>query len=153
MNLFEINKEIMDCVDTDTGELLDEEKFNALQLSLEDKLEGLGCWIKNLEAEAVALKAEEEAFKDRRQHIERKIADKKKYLTNFLNGQKFESPKVKISFTRSSPLEIAKGTVIPKEYMRYKDPEVDKVKLKKAVKEGLQLEGVQIVERLNLQIK
>ena len=62
MNLFEINQEIMSCVDMETGELLDEEKFAALQINMNDKLEGLGCWIKNLEADAAALKAEELAL-------------------------------------------------------------------------------------------
>lgn len=153
MNLFEINQEIMSCVDAETGELLDEERFTELQISMTDKLEGLGCWIKNLEAEAAALKAEEQAFAERRKSVERQIANKKQYLSNFLQGSPFETLRVKISFRKSETLEVSDDAKIPEEFLKYKQPEVDKIYLKKAVKEGLVLEGVQLVQKQNLQIK
>lgn len=153
MNLFEINQEIMSCVDTETGELLDEEKFAALQIDMQDKLEGLGCWIKNLEADATALKAEEQAFAERRKSVERQIANKKQYLSNFLDGEKFETLRVKISFRKSESLEVSEEAKIPEEFLKYKEPEVNKVDLKKAVKAGLVLDGVQLVQKQNIQIK
>lgn len=153
MNLFEINQEIMSCVDMETGELLDEERFAELQISMTDKLEGLGCWIKNLEAEASALKAEEQAFAERRKSVERQIANKKQYLSNFLQGSPFETLRVKISFRKSETLEVSDDAKIPEEFLKYKEPEVNKADLKKAVKNGLVLEGVQIVQKQNLQIK
>lgn len=153
MNLFEINQEIMSCVDTETGELLDEEKFAALQIDMQDKLEGLGCWIKNLEADAAALKAEEQAFAERRKSVERQIANKKQYLSNFLDGEKFETLRVKISFRKSESLEVSEDAKIPEEFLKYKEPEVNKVDLKKAVKAGLVLDGVQLVQKQNIQIK
>lgn len=153
MNLFEINQEIMSCVDTETGELLDEEKFAALQIDMQDKLEGLGCWIKNLEADAAALKAEEQAFAERRKSVERQIANKKQYLSNFLDGEKFETLRVKISFRKSESLEVSEEAKIPEEFLKYKEPEVNKVDLKKAVKAGLVLDGVQLVQKQNIQIK
>ena len=61
-SLYEINQAIIDCMventDMETGEILDVQQLDALQMQLEDKLEGIGCWIKNLEAEAAAYKAE-----------------------------------------------------------------------------------------------
>ena len=153
MNLFEINQEIMSCVDTETGELLDEEKFAALQIDMQDKLEGLGCWIKNLEADAAALKAEEQAFAERRKSVERQITNKKQYLSNFLDGEKFETLRVKISFRKSESLEVSEEAKIPEEFLKYKEPEVNKVDLKKAVKAGLVLDGVQLVQKQNIQIK
>lgn len=153
MNLFEINQEIMACVDVETGELLDEERFAALQMDMKDKLEGLGCWIKNLEAEAVALKAEEQAFAERRKSVERQIANKKQYLSTFLQGNPFETLRVKISFRKSESLEVSEDAKIPEEFLKYKEPEVNKADLKKAVKNGLVLDGVQLVQKQNLQIK
>lgn len=153
MNLFEINQEIMSCVDTETGELLDEEKFAALQIDMQDKLEDLGCWIKNLEADAAALKAEEQAFAERRKSVERQITNKKQYLSNFLDGEKFETLRVKISFRKSESLEVSEEAKIPEEFLKYKEPEVNKVDLKKAVKAGLVLDGVQLVQKQNIQIK
>lgn len=153
MNLYQINQEILSCVDMESGELLDEEKFEALQITLEEKLEGMGCWIKNLEADAAALKAEEQALAERRKSVERTIANKKEFLTRFLNGRSFETSKVKISFRKSESLEVSDGAKIPEEYLRFKEPEVNKAELKKAVKNGLIVDGVQLVERQNLQLK
>ena len=155
MNLFQINQEILSCVDMESGELLDEAKFASLQIALEDKLEGLGCWIKNLEAEAAALKAEEDAFAERRKSVERQIKNKKEYLANFLQGSPFETLRVKISFRKSEYLDISEGAVIPAEYLKPKDPDIDKAGLKKAIKEGRidGLSGVQVLERQNIQIK
>ena len=36
MNLFDINREILDCIDAETGELLDIEKFDMLQLTMQE---------------------------------------------------------------------------------------------------------------------
>lgn len=153
MNLFEIDHEIMSCIDNETGELLDEAKFAALQMDMQRKLENLGCWVKNLEAEAAALKAEEQAFAERRKSIERQIENKKQYLANFLQGSPFETVRVKIFFRKSESLEVSESAKIPEEFLKYKAPEVNKAELKKAVKSGLILDGVQLIQKQNLQIK
>lgn len=153
MNLFEIDQEIMSCIDEESGELLDEEKFEELQIARAVKIENLGCWIKNLEAEAAALKAEEQAFNERRKSVERQIANKKQYLGRFLDGQKFETARVKMTFRKSESLEVADDAIIPAEFYKQKDPELNKADLKKAVKAGLEIDGVSIVEKQNLQIK
>ena len=41
--LYEINSAILDCVDLDTGEVIDEEKLTKLQLAFDDKVEGIAC--------------------------------------------------------------------------------------------------------------
>ena len=155
MNLFEINKEIMNCVDAETGELLDEERFEGLQMDMQTKLENLGCWIKNLESDAAALKAEETAFADRRKALERKTESIKKYLSTFLAGKAFETPKVKIGFRKSEVLEVDEGVegMLPDEFLRFKNPEINKADLKKAVKNGLKIDGVRLVSKENISIK
>ncbi len=153
MNLYEINHEIMSCWDEETGEILDVQKFDALHLALEDKLEGIGCYIKNLEAEAAALKAEEQAFAARRKRAENKAASLKNYLAGYLNGCPFETLRVKVSFRKSESLDISEGAVVPEEFLKHKEPEVDKAELKKAVKAGLVLDGVQLIQKQNIQIK
>lgn len=154
MNLFEINREILDCIDAETGELLDIEKFDMLQLTMQEKVENLGLWVKNLEADKEALKAEENAFKERRQSVERQIENKKKYLSAILNGSPFETARLKISFRKSEVLEIAPEAVIPEEWLKYKEPDVDKAGLKKAIKSGeVEIDGVSILQRQNIGIK
>ena len=153
MNLYEIHHEIMSCWDETTGEILDVQKFDSMQMALEDKLEAIGCYVKNLEAEAAALKTEEQAFAARRKRAENKAASLKNYLAGYLQGCPFETLRVKVSFRKSESLEVSEGAAIPEEFLRYKDPEVDKAELKKAVKAGLVLEGVQLIQKQNISIK
>lgn len=155
MNLYEINQEIMSCWDEETGEILDTQKFDEMQMALEDKLENIGCYIKNLKAEAVALDTEAKALAERGKKAKSKAANLENYLANFLQGSSFETLRVKISFRKSEYLDISEGAVIPTEYLKPKDPDIDKVALKKAIKEGRigDLVGVQILERHNIQIK
>ena len=61
-NLYEIDEQIMQCIDEDTGEILDMEKLNHLQMQQEQKIESLALWYKNLLSDAAALKAEKETF-------------------------------------------------------------------------------------------
>jgi hypothetical protein len=39
------------------------------------------------------------------------------------------------------------------DYLKFKEPEPDKTKIKKAIKDGVKLDGVQLIENYNIQIK
>ena len=62
MKLYEIDAAIMECIDLETGEIVDADRLTALQMEREQKLENVALWIKDLDAEAKALKAEEQSF-------------------------------------------------------------------------------------------
>ena len=153
MNLYAIDSAILDCVDAETGEIFDMDKFEELSLTRDAKVENICLWIKNLKAEAEALKAEKDAFAARQKAAENKMESLKRYISGYLEGTSFESAKVKVSFRKSESLEILEGAVIPDEYLKFKEPEVNKENLKKAIKGGLQIAGVSIVENQNIQIK
>lgn len=153
MNLYEINAAILECVDVETGEIFDIDKFEELEIAREAKIENICLWIKNLKAEAEALKAEKQAFEARQKSAENKMESLKRYITNYLGGTPYESAKVKVSFKKSESLEISDGAIIPDDFLRIKESEVNKVELKKAIKAGQKFAGVQIVEKNNIQIK
>lgn len=153
MNLYEIDNEILGCVDAETGEIFDEEKFESLAMERDKKLENIALWIKNLTAEAAALKAEKQAFADRQKAAENKIESLKSYMSAYLAGAKFETSKVKVSFRKSEYLDIAEGAAIPEQFLKYKEPDIDKTELKRAIKAGTEIPGVTIEERKNIQIK
>ena len=152
MNLYEIDQAIMDAIDPETGEIIDE-AFDSLVMTRNQKLENIGLYIKNLESDAAAFKAEKEAFAERQKAAENKAASLKRYLSDFLAGQKFETLRVKVSFRKSESLEVSEEAKIPEEFLRYKEPEINKADLKKAVKAGLVLDGVKLVEKSNISIK
>lgn len=151
--LYEINAAILDCVDMETGEIIDVEKLNELQMSFDTKVEGIACWIKNLISDAEAIKAERDSLMKREQSYKNKAESLKKYLQGVLDGQKFKTAKVSISYRKSDSVEIAEGAVIPPEYLKFSEPEVRKADIKQAIKAGMEFEGVCLVEKQNIQIR
>lgn len=160
MNLYEINAELEAAfnaaIDPETGEILDEsmaEQFEQLQVDRETKINNTACLIKNLKAEAAALKAERDAFAARQKAAEKKAEALTKYLSGFLNGEKFKSTEVSISWRKSESLEVTDLLQIPDEYLTYKMPEANKTAIKAAIKAGTEVPGVQIVQNMNMSIK
>lgn len=153
MNLYQINEEIMECVDTETGEIIDCERLDALQMERDVKIENIALWIKNLRSDVEALKAEEQALAGRRKAAENKAESLKKCLTRYLAGQKFSTAKVAVSFRRTSSVNITDLSVLPGQYLRYKDPEPDKTAIKNAVKAGETVAGAEIVSGQSISIK
>lgn len=161
MTLYEIDKTIMEVInngfafDEETGEItFDTSNLEALQLERDTKVENIACWIKNLKADIDGLKEEEKALKERRSVKENKIENLEKYLMLALNGEKFETSRVAISYRKSQVVEIADGVNLPEEYTRTKTTvEPDKTALKNALKGGAVIEGVELIEKNNITIK
>lgn len=157
-NLYELLENEM-VVDEETGEILFEESdIDNLLLTRDQKLENTACYIKNLMSDINDLKAEEKALNERRKAKEKKVERLKSYLSNSMlmfGDKKFETAKVVLSFRKSKQVEIADGAHIPQEYMTVKVEEnPNKTKLKDAIlKQGVVIDGVQVVEKENLQLK
>ena len=62
MNLYDIDNAILSCVDMETGEIIDAEKLDELKMEKERKIRNIACWVKELNAEAEALKKQKDAF-------------------------------------------------------------------------------------------
>lgn len=152
-NLYEINNQILECVDVETGEIVDVDKLQELQLQFDQKVEGIGCWIKNLLSEAKALKEEKDNLAARQKACENKAESLKEYLQTALGGQKFKTAKVSISYRKSESVDVSDISLLSDEYLKFKEPEADKTKLKKALKAGEDIKGAVLVEKNNIQIK
>lgn len=157
MTLYEIDKALMDFefeIDEETGEILNAADLDELQLAREQKIEGISLWIKNLEAEKEAVKHEKDNFADREKRLGKKIESLKGYLTYALDGQKFSTPKVVVSFRKSESVHITDEYLIPDEYKIFtvvKKP--DKGVIKDALKKGKEIMGCELIEKRNVQIK
>lgn len=155
MNLYEIEDAILDCVDTETGDILDIEKLEALEMERDAKVSSLACWVKELRADVAAIKAEKDAL-DKRMKAKKNLADRiLNYLQNFLNGAKFEDSRCVISYRASTSTEIAEDldlSMLPDEYKKI-TIEANKTAIGDALKKGIQIDGCALVKKSNIQIK
>lgn len=160
MKLYEIDWAIQSCLDPETGEVIDTEKLSALQMEREEKLENVALWVKNLEAEAEAYKAEKEAFATRERVARNKAEYLKTWLSHALQGKKFSTAKALVSFRTSEAVEVTDPEFFrmwaSKEnsaLLTYKLPEPNKTAIKEAIRKGQLVPGVQLVKRANISIK
>lgn len=151
--LYEIDSAIMACVDEETGEILDEEKLNTLLMERSRKLEGVALWIKNLESDAVAIKAERDALDKRMKSAENRARSLREWLKNALECQPFETARVRVSFRKSESTEIDED-VLDRKWCKEKITYTpDKTAIKNAIKAGQMVAGAKIVVNQNIQIK
>ena len=156
MNLYDIEYEITNCVDSETGEIIDEQRLDALQMAREKKIENILLWIKNLKSEAGAIREEEKKLADRRQSDEKKAESLTQYVQNVLNGEKFKTSRVVVSYRKSEAVIVDDLQLMQEtcdEYLKYKGPEPDKAKIKAALKDGITVPGCHLEERQNITIK
>ena len=159
MTIYEINNEIMNCVDMETGEVIDTDKLNDLQMERDAKIEDVALWIKELKAEAEAIKNEKQALADRKRVAENKVESLKNWLAYVLNGEKFKTAKCSISYRNSESVEVTEEGLEAlmrdhEDLLTYKTPEPNKKAIKDAIKnDGLTVAGVQLVQKTSTIIK
>ena len=149
MTIYEIDEKILNCIDLETGEIIDIDKLNELQFEKDAKIENVACWIKELKAEAEAIKAEKLVLAERQKVAENKAESLKKWLAFALNGEKFKTAKCSVSFRRSESVEVTEEGLeaLMKEHdelLTYKAPEPNKKAIKDAIKDGLSVQGVRL---------
>lgn len=161
MKLYEIDQALLDLTDPETGEILDISAFNALQMEREKKLEGMGCWIKDMDAEIDALKREEDALRMRRQKTMNRRRQVWTYLQQMLNGEKLKTARVAISYRKNPPSvkmededavfrwaqENGRGDLLRI------TAALDKTRLKEAISAGEVIPGAEVVQEIGMVIK
>ena len=85
--LIEASEALNNVFDEETGEVTDIDVFEALkaeidglQMARDQKISNVACWIKNLNAEAAAIKEEKQKLAKRQAVVENKSENLKKYL-------------------------------------------------------------------------
>lgn len=141
MNLYEITEKYASLfqnlqIDEETGEVLNSEELIIADKEFEEKAESYALFIKNLAAEATAIKEERKRLAEREKAVESK-AD--------IHLRKSSSVKI---------LDEENLLGIPEKYKRIKtEITADKAEIKKALSKGEVILGAEIVTNTNLQIK
>lgn len=151
--LYEIDEAILSCIDQETGEIVDAEKLDTLQIKREEKLENVALWIKDLKAEAEALKAEKLAFAERQKATESKAESLKKWLSKALEGEKFKTTRVAVSFRKTQSVQVSNIWELDEKFVKYAEPTADKAAIKAAIKAGEEVNGAMLIESVSLSVK
>jgi len=143
MDLYTVNRKIKECIDSETGEV-NEEVFNELQClySTRDGLiEDFLVQIKNMRAIANQIKVEEDILKARRKALEDKVNNASEFIQQYLDGEKFITSKVEVSYRKSSRVELDAEEFVAwardnnrDDLLNYKDPEPAKTAIKDYIK-------------------
>ena len=161
--LYEIDQEILDCIDMETGEILDIEKLNALQMEREHKLEGVALWIKDLRAEAAAVKEEADKLTARKKSLDNKIDGLKVWLLNALAGEKLKTPRCNVYQTHNTKVNVIDEQSVvnyiqthykePEQFLKFALPEIRKDALKAELKDGKEIPGAALEPTESVVIK
>jgi phage host-nuclease inhibitor protein Gam len=162
MNLYQINRQIEACVDFETGEIIDTERLDALKIERTSKIANVGCWVKNLLAEADAIRAEKNALEERERKARKKAEDLKSWIAEALNGESLKTSRVAISFRKNPPsVEIADERAFVRwaqasgmdDLLTYKEPAANKTAIKQALNGGVDFPGAVIAQKTSISIK
>lgn len=172
-SLYEIDERLVTLIeeqfDTEDGTIYENagelaKKIDEVTMNLDTKIENIGLYIKNLNAEAEMIKHEEDNLARRRKANEGKIAS----LTNYLNGYlaacypneddrrkwKFKTPRVVLGYRKSTSVEVPNLDELDKEYLKIKtETSADKVAIKDAIKSGKEVKGAYLKDNINLSVK
>lgn len=155
MKLYDIEMAMLECVDEETGETIDIERLEALEMERDKKISNIGCWIKDLKAESEALKNEKQALEKRQMVAEHKAESLKQFLQYYLNGAKYKDSRISISYRTTKAVNIAEDldvNELPDDYKRVK-VEANKTAIKDALTNGIEINGCSIVENTSMIIK
>ena len=151
MKLYEIDDLISACFDPETGEV-DEERLTDLMMERDKKVEKVALWIQELKGDAEQIGNEINRLKDRKDAVENKIEKLKKWLAFALNGEKFKTALVSISFRETervvvdNPMELDETLLVIK-----KEP--NRTAIKKALSEWDFVKGAHLEKNVAVTIR
>lgn len=125
-------------VDEETGEITaDVSDLAALQMRLEDKLDGCATWLRHMEAQAAEIRAEEKRLSERRKSLERALGSYRGYMASCvkqLPAERLKTPYNTVSVRRTKAVQVLDEAAVPDELMRVR---TEAAPDKKAIRERL----------------
>jgi hypothetical protein len=166
MKLYELTNDYLALLDAiDNGEIPEEaiaDTLEAITEEIESKADSIACVLKNLDADIIAIKAEEVRLAERRKAKEKSYERIKQYLSETLQAaglDKIETARNKITFRKSESVEIDEDAFIiwaqknRDDLLTYSAPKVNKTEVKKSLKNGDSIVGAELRINSNIQLK
>ena len=156
MTLYEVTQDYLQIMSMMEDPELDPQTLadtmEGVEGELEIKAENYAKVMKNLEADVAGIKGEIDRLSDRKKTIEKNIKQMKEALQQAMEvtgKTKFKTELFSFTVRNNAPAVVVDEKYIeniPEEYLRIREPEVDKTKLKEALKAGVDLEGIAHLE-------
>lgn len=161
MTLYELRTELMTLLEMAEDPEVDEETLRdtmeAVTGELEEKAEGYGCVIRQMEHDAAALATEIKRLQARKKSIEDNAGKLKTRLQEAMTATGQRKLKTNLfSFTvrKNAPaLTVTDEDKIPERYWVLPEPVLDKTALKDDLKAGQEIPGVTLTQGESLQIR
>lgn len=157
MTLYELNAQINafleENTDPETGEVLNLDALEDLELERSVKLENYALAVKNFDAEIAALKAESDKLDERRKHAEKTRDYIKNVLFEELHGEKMSTARVQITYKKTQSTEVVDVSIIPKKFLIPQPPKPDKNAIRNAIKAGETVNGAELRDNISMIIK
>lgn len=151
-----IDEAVLNCIDTETGVILDETLYTTLQSDAEAYAEELALESKNAKAEAKAIKEEVSKLQMRQYAAEERATRCKAMLKFLLRGEKMKTPRCSVYYQTSKSVNVqadfAELRAIDPDFVRVRE-EYNKTAIKKALDGGKEIPGCSIEEKVNIVVR
>ncbi len=147
-------------VDPETGEMAENALMilDSLQTDIKDKGLAVATYIKNIDADAEALEAEEKRMAARR----KAIVSRKEWLKSYLRTNmeacgisEISSPYFSVKLKKCPPsVHVFEEDMVPSDYFKEKTTvSLDKIKMKQDIQAGIVIPGAELVQGNTVTIK
>lgn len=158
--LYEVSERYKNIQDLIGNEEITEEIFKTAAEDVKDefreKLLNIAKLCKNIKGNKAMIKEEEKRLEKKETILDNRLKSLENYIKLCLNNARLNKMDLgifKISIRKSESTEITNLSLIPEEFLNFKKPEAKKTEIKKAIKEGREIQGAKIVENESLVIK
>jgi prefoldin subunit 5 len=159
MNLYELTDSYLKVLELiENGEEGLEDTLESLNDTIELKADGYARIIRNLEANAVALKTEIDRLTNRRRSIENSIDRLKENLKNAMiatGKEKIKTDLFNVTVVNNPvAVNVIDEKLIPEKYFKVEIiRKLDKLSLRDAIKSGEEIQGAELMQGKGLRIK
>ncbi|MCC0830992.1 siphovirus Gp157 family protein [Staphylococcus capitis] len=156
-NLKDNYKQVYELIVEQEDEQILKDTLDSINDALEDKADGYVAVIKSLETDNNAIDEEIKRLKQRKTSNENGIKRLKETLQQVMEEtgkEKFKTALNSYSIANNPPsLEVKDKNVVPKEFFTEQEPKLNKKELLKAVKEGLEIKGIELKQSRSLRVR
>lgn len=160
-SIYELNKDyaelsaMLEAAETEEEIQAIQDTLEMINVSIEEKLENTGKFIKNMESDIAGIKAEIErltAMKKTKENFVERLKNNVEFALKEKGLETLTVGTFKAGYRKSESVEIINLDVIPADFTKV-EIKADKTAIKKAIKAGEVVEGAEIKVNQNFYIK